>query len=142
MAAWHDIQADLSSTWSFEKQKGFNFDSGRLACHPLANAEHAADPPVPSRCWRDEGSAPSGQAQERLRLSFYTLPPSACTLSGIVGRGWTRTQRLLLAGGSTRISQSSAGPIDGADDGIKMGTSGLLCEVIFAISEGEDEAVN
>ena len=34
------------------------------------------------------------------------------------------------------------GPMDGAGDGIKMGTSGLLCEAIFAIFEGENEAVN
>ena len=32
--------------------------------------------------------------------------------------------------------------MDGAGDGIKMGTSGLLCEAIFAIFEGENEAVN
>jgi hypothetical protein len=48
---------------------------------------------------------------------------------------WTRFDSdtaLLLTAGSTCISQSSAGPIDGAGDSIKMGTSGLLCEACFS----------
>jgi hypothetical protein len=44
----------------------------------------------------------------------------------------TQTQRSSLRAGSTCISQSSAGPIDGAGDSIKMGTSGLLCEACFS----------
>lgn len=37
--------------------------------------------------------------------------------------------------GSACISQSSAGPIDGAGDGIEIGTSELLCECYFPIFE-------
>jgi hypothetical protein len=39
---------------------------------------------------------------------------------------------LLLKGGSACLSQSSAGQMDGADDGVKMGTSGLLSESYFS----------
>jgi hypothetical protein len=75
---------------------------------------------------------PLARAWEHLRLSFYTLLPSADTVACIFGRGLTQTQRSSLRAGSTCISQSSAGPIDGAGDGIKMDTSGLLCEACFS----------
>ena len=90
-----------------------------------------ADPQAPSTCRPDGGSAPLARAWEHLRLSFYTLPPRAGTVACIFGRGLTQTQRSSLRAGSTCISQSSAGPIDSAGDGIKMGTSGLLCEDCF-----------
>ena len=98
------------------------------ACVSSINAGHGADPPVPSTCWPYGGSAPLGRAQEHRRPSFCTRWPCACTLARIFGRILTRTQRSSLRAGSTCISQSSAGPIDGAGDGIQMGTSELLCE--------------
>src|SRR5208337_2891570 len=90
-----------------------------------------ADPQAPSTCRPYGGSALLARAWEHPRLSFYTLPPRAGTVACIFGRGLTQTQRFSLRAGSTCISQSSAGPIDGAGDGIKMGTSGLLCEDCF-----------
>src|ERR1700730_9067395 len=79
------------------------------SCVSCVNAAHGADLQFPSTCWPFEGIAPLGRAQEQMRLSLYTLPPSAGTLVDIFGRILTRTQRSSLNGGSACLSQSSAG---------------------------------
>jgi hypothetical protein len=91
------------------------------------NARHGVDPLVPSTCWPYGASVPSGRAQERLLPILWILPPSACT-SAHISEICTRTWRLSLKGGSAYPLSVVGWPMDGAGDGVKMGTSRSLSE--------------
>src|ERR1700683_2066061 len=101
----------------------------RLPRRSCVNAGHGADPPIPSMCWPYEGRSPSRSGSGASAAKSLHSAAKRMHISAYFWMLNTHIAPFLTAGALASLSPRLAN--DGAGDGVKMGTGGLLSECCF-----------